>query len=190
MTSRHPLSPATIVSGLIVTIVGGIVVAMLVGEGRFAPSPSIDITLTNHHCEALDYYVDGQLTVSALAPGATAVFQTTRGQHSIQLCIPGTDNCTEGSQSWRRSTTDSITRGTTCLIEITLTNDHCKALDYYVDERLVVSVLGAGSTATFETTPGEHSIRLCIPGTGNCTEGTSTWQTSTTQAISRGSDCP
>ena len=36
---HHPLSPAVLISGLIVTILGGVIVAILVGEGRFS-SPS------------------------------------------------------------------------------------------------------------------------------------------------------
>jgi hypothetical protein len=36
MNERHPLSPTVIISGVIITVLGGILVALLVGEGRFA----------------------------------------------------------------------------------------------------------------------------------------------------------
>ncbi len=38
--SQNPLSSKAIIAGLVVTIIGGIVVASIVGEGRFAPSDS------------------------------------------------------------------------------------------------------------------------------------------------------
>ena len=45
---HHPLSLAVIVSGILITVLGGTIVAFLVGEGRFAaPSPTSSPTKDN-----------------------------------------------------------------------------------------------------------------------------------------------
>jgi len=48
MTTRNdsPLSPSAIIGGLIVTIVGGVIVAMLVREGRFANSTPTPVVIS------------------------------------------------------------------------------------------------------------------------------------------------
>lgn len=47
LKNESPLSPAVIISGLIVTILGGVIVAWLVGEGRFAqPVPTRILVIT------------------------------------------------------------------------------------------------------------------------------------------------
>jgi len=40
MGPHHPLSPRVLLATLLVTIIGGVIVAMIAGEGRFAPSAS------------------------------------------------------------------------------------------------------------------------------------------------------
>jgi hypothetical protein len=71
-----------------------------------------------------------------------------------------------------------------------LTNYHCQAQDFYVDGHLAASV-ASGATTIFKTTPGQHSIFTCLPGTSTCGAKIQVdWTTSTTQSISRGSDCP
>jgi hypothetical protein len=38
MKAENPLHPRALLAGLIVAVVGGIIVAVIVGEGRFAPT--------------------------------------------------------------------------------------------------------------------------------------------------------
>jgi len=80
---------------------------------------------------------------------------------------------------------------TSNLINIILTNNNCKALDYYVDGNLIFSPIEAGSMMTFSTTPGKHPNYSCLPNTTTCGEVRwNEWTSSTTHSIERTSDCP
>lgn len=70
-------------------------------------SPSvIKITLTNQNCHPNDFYVDDQLIISSIQPGADVVFSTTTGNHVVFACAVGTNICAEKtSVFWSSSTT-------------------------------------------------------------------------------------
>ncbi len=78
-------------------------------------SACLQIALTNNHCLAEDYFVDGHLAVASLAAGATTTFLVAPGQHSVYVCTAGTSSCGEIVQlDWTASTTASIARGLSC----------------------------------------------------------------------------
>ena len=154
------------------------------------PACPLTIYLTNNNCADEDYYVDGKF-VTSIAAGASTTFQIAPGQHSNYACLPGTTTCGESSQvNWSTSaTTASIFRNPSCLITITLTNNHCEPQEFYVDGQLVASP-APGATTTFQIAPGAHSARACAAGTTSCTEAQVDWPTSTTYILFRGSNCP
>lgn len=39
--NNSPLAPAALLAGIIITVVGGLITAAIVGEGRFAPKPEV-----------------------------------------------------------------------------------------------------------------------------------------------------
>jgi len=169
-------------------------------ETTAGPSPAlITITLTNTHCNAQDFYVDG-VKVITIPADSTETFQSTIGKHETYSCQPGTLTCGDSVEvNWLGSTTQTINRGSSCgavaspapaLITITLTNTHCAAQDFYVDGEKVITI-SADSTDTFQTTIGRHTTYSCLPGTLTCGSSVEVnWIGSTTQTISRGSSCP
>lgn len=78
------------------------------------PRCPVTITLKNENCFDQDYYVDGKVVVQ-VAAGATAKFQVTPGQHKVQACTTGTENCgSEAELNWPQSTTTSISPNPSC----------------------------------------------------------------------------
>jgi hypothetical protein len=152
----------------------------------------ITVSLTNHHCGAMDFYVDESLTAAALPANSTMDFEITPGAHETYVCLPGTNTCgPKLSVNWLVSTTHSINRGSQCPVTITLTNNHCTAQDFYVDERLTAAALSPNSTVNFEVAAGPHETYVCEQGTDTCGPKSSVnWSGSTTFSISRGAQCP
>jgi hypothetical protein len=163
------------------------------------PLPAIlTITITNHNCEAQDYYVDDVYKITLLAD-ETSEFQTTAGVHRVYACQSGTLNCGQPTNiNWIGSTTTFINRGDYCqnatqapdVITITLTNNNCDAHDYYVDGVFVLTI-AAGATSEFQTTAGDHSLYVCHIGTSDCGDPVNvTWNESRTAGINRADYCP
>ncbi len=181
--------------GLLVTIIGGIIVAWYIREGeRFQSSQmdSVSIALTSHYCAPQDFYVDGEKVISSIYPDATVAFKTSKGDHWVYPCSPMTNVCGDTVLiNWNKATSYTIEVDDRCPITITLSNEHCVAQDYYVDGNLVVSAIAPNSTANFETNSGKHETATCVPGTNTCADKLVVeWTTSTTQYIARGSQCP
>jgi len=162
------------------------------------PSPSanalqtVRITLTNFFCISQDFYVDNLLVVKALEPGASTTFQVTPGQHSTYVCKPGTDSCSSPTPiNWATAASHSIFSSPDCKIDITLTNNFCKAQDFYVDDTLVVQALDPNATITFQVKPGQHSAYACLAGTTDTCGETSQldWTESGTHSIDTSPSC-
>lgn len=155
------------------------------------PPDTVSINLMNEDCKALDYYVDEELVVSIEAE-SNKIFKTNGGEHWVTTCIAGTNICSTPNQvNWTSQVVQrTIFRGSGCPVTITLISEHCKPLDYYVDDEFVVSV-EAGSTTKFEITSGEHLVKVCVPGTNSCSESNEVSWTSVTETrnIYRGSNC-
>jgi len=85
------------------------------GASTVASNPGqIKVDLTNNHCQAQDFYLDGKL-LSTIKPGVTISFSTSEGEHSFQVCDPGTSSCGELiSEYWSISRQLSISRGASC----------------------------------------------------------------------------
>ena len=82
---------------------------------RSAKCP-ITITISNESCLIADYYVDGNLVASAIAPNSTANFNITPGTHETLACLSGTtDNCGDKlTLAWTVSTTQRIAKSPSC----------------------------------------------------------------------------
>lgn len=158
-------------------------------EPTIAP---ITITLTNDNCYPQEYYVDN-VKMASIPAGETIVFNTAPGPHQVLACTTGSTTCGDPVQIvWEVSTTAVIHPHPSCnLATITLTNNHCQPVDYYVDNTLMVSSIAAYANAQFTVVPGTHQVYVCDPGTSIC-GGTVelTWNTSTTAGILKGPDCP
>ena len=159
------------------------------------PEPTtvtISITLTNYNCYPQEYYVDN-IKMASIPAGETIVFDTVPGPHQVRACTTGSTTCGDPVQIvWEVSTTAVIHPHPSCnLATITLTNNHCQPVDYYVDNTLMVSSIAAYASAQFSVVPGSHQVYVCDPGTSIC-GGTVelTWNTSTTAGILKGPDCP
>jgi hypothetical protein len=75
----------------------------------------LTVTITNRHCKNEDVYVDDDLVGIALGQGAQVVFRSTAGEHTIQACPAGTQDCGEPSKiTWTRSITLTIDAGPDC----------------------------------------------------------------------------
>jgi hypothetical protein len=83
---------------------------------RAAGPKLITITLTNKHCAAQDYYVDGIVMVSSIGPNAKVPFNVIPGEHQVLSCSPNTNSCGDPvTVTWTTSTTTEISPGITCL---------------------------------------------------------------------------
>jgi hypothetical protein len=95
------------------------------GSGEYVPvsnqvnitiqpqTKKIRISLTNKNCKTEDFYLDGKLLTS-IEPGSTIAFTTTEGKHTTKACAHGTSNCSGSTYNWSVSTTDSISRNSSC----------------------------------------------------------------------------
>lgn len=139
---------------------------------NLSPNCPITITLTNNACKVGDFYVDGTLVVTTLAPGNSIKFTISPGTHLIKNCIAGTDNCSDTSEiEWLASSDFTIVPSSSpCSVIITLTNNACEVGDFYVDGTLVVTTLAPGNSTKFTVSPGTHLIKNCIAGTDNCSD--------------------
>lgn len=200
----------------IITVVGAIIAAIITVSGNIqveklrqnagvvgnTPKPTaviptdttiapITITLTNYNCYPQDYYVDNE-KMASIPAGDTAVFNTVPGPHQVLACTTGSTTCGDPIQIvWEVSTTALINPHPSCLVTITLTNNHCQSLDYYVDDAMMVSSIAADATFQFSIVPGLHRVYACDPGTGNCGSSVElSWGTSTTAEIRKGPACP
>lgn len=74
-------------------------------------------------------------------------------------------------------------------ISVDLTNENCEAQDFYLDGNLI-STIKPGSTITFTTVEGTHTVQVCAPRTSNCGDLISEyWSISRPLSISRSSSC-
>jgi hypothetical protein len=159
--------------GVLVTVLGGVILAWLIGEGVFqrssSPEDNVVITLTNEHCQAMDFYVDDRLAAARVEPGATVEFNVTPGGHSTYTCLADTGSCGETRQvNWPRAATWEIAAGANCLTAVTVENRNCAAIDVWVDGELTVAAVQPGAAQTFQAPLGEHSVYYCNAGTQDC----------------------
>jgi hypothetical protein len=156
------------------------------------PLSQVTITIINNNCIAQDYYVDGTRVLSAIPSGAIQTFQVFPGQHAAYACEPRTNNCASPEQiDWTTRRTNAIGRSSSCPVTITLTNNNCKAQDYYVDGTKVLSAIAPGANETFQVSPRQHAVYSCEPGTNNCASPEQIdWTTRRTNTIGRASYCP
>jgi hypothetical protein len=152
-----------ILVGILVTIVGGVLLAWYLGEGhRFQSNQSdiVSVKLTSHYCNSQDFLVDGERVATSIEPNTTVVFKTTSGEHWIYYCSPTTNDCGESTLvNWDKATSYTIEVDSRCPIAITVTNMDCSASDYYVGGNLVASNIPPnGGMASFEIRPGEYEV--------------------------------
>lgn len=78
------------------------------------------------------------------------------------------------------------------LISISLTNEHCYPIDYYVDGIRKASSVSEGETVSFKVKPGKHRCQACVTGTNECNfeEKAVEWNESTPMYIDPGLACP
>lgn len=75
-------------------------------------------------------------------------------------------------------------------VTIALENQDCKVQDYYIDDKLIVTV-NPDSTTIFETNTGEHWVQACSPGKTTCGGlNKVNWTSNTRRYIYRSSSCP
>jgi hypothetical protein len=102
---------------------------------------------------------------------------------SAIACLANPDACKQSSRPSGATAAPPVT--------ITLVNQHCMAVDYYVDNRLVVSGLPSGYQKAFSTTAGQKTVQVCNAGTQNaCTPAfAQNWPSSATRTILPGDSC-
>ena len=71
-------------------------------------------------------------------------------------CLADPNSCKQSSRPSGATASPPVT--------ITLVNQHCMAVDYYVDNRLVVSGLPSGYQKAFSTTAGQKTVQICNAG--------------------------
>ena len=152
----------------------------------------ITLTLTNSHCNILDYYVDGNLMVSSIVPTAKVQFNVIPGEHQVLICNANTHICGDPFMvNWTKSTTTFIPSAVGCPITITLTNSNCNPLNFYVDGSLMVSSIAPKAEVRFNVIPGEHQVFVCHPNTNDCGEPVLVnWASSTAAFIGTSTNCP
>lgn len=197
--SNDPLAPRAILAGILVATVSGFLTFYLTREKsihrpeKADPPPStlnmIGITLNNENCLPQDFYVDDRKVASVDADSATT-FSIAEGKHATQSCNRGTQNCGATSAvNWPISTIHRITRWEGCAVSITLSNENCFPLDFYVDGQKVASI-AAESEATFSIAEGRHTTRACTRGTRTCGDSSTVdWPSSTIHRITRWTGC-
>jgi hypothetical protein len=199
------IPPLNSMSRILASIIGTFFVVFGVSQGIISQSPpqptetsagaasqsQINIALTNNHCDAQDFYVDGRL-VTSIGANESVVFPANSGQHWVYTCEVSTKKCTQPNQiNWTSSTAHLIARGANCPIEITLRNNNCEPQDFYVDNKLMVRSIVPGDTSAFNIIPGNHSAYTCVVNTNTCSKPQDfTWRTRAEHVIGKDANCP
>jgi hypothetical protein len=163
----------------------------------FNPPPKalVTINLTNYDCVAHDFHVvtsdDSQLLIIFAEPGQTRRFPISPGSYKAYTCNAGTNQCVDPFVvEWDASSIASIGRGRNCPVSIALTNNNCRAEDFYVDGQRIVSI-GAGEARPLQVPPGSHQVKICNAGSQECSSPfTVDWTSASTPSIARESSCP
>lgn len=184
-----------ILNGLLITIVGGVIVAWIIREGELFQSKEAEqvaISIVNNDCFSNNLMVDGETVALSIPPKGATFIKVRSGEHWVQSCSTNNpSNCQPLSKlEWANTEEYSIPKSRSCPITITLTNNDCKSSDFYVDGNVAVSNIGEAESKGFEVVPGTHMLKACLAGTDNCgNEHELDWQTSTEHFIKRSSSC-
>ncbi len=157
--------------------------------GEVAISEPITVSVTNRACLIQNYGIDNAVTLT-VAPGETKSVASRTGEHSVQICFPGTGDCGERTTVlWAEPVSVTID-ACPASITVQVTNKDCDPQRYYVDGQLVAPYLVQDADTTFDTNPGYHRVHTCNIETGDCSEDVLViWADSTETLIAPSGRC-
>ncbi len=132
-------------------------------------SEPITVSVTNRACLIQNYGIDEAVTLT-VAPGETKSVASRTGEHSVQVCFPGTGDCGEHNTVLWTEPVNITIDACPDSITVKVTNSDCDPQRYYVDGQLVAPYLVQGADSTFDTNPGYHRVHTCNIDTGDCSE--------------------
>lgn len=98
--------------------------------------------------------------------------------------------CLFSPETCKDKTSDAGSASTSSGITITLVNEHCAAVDYYVNDQRVVADLPAGYQTTFIVPPGSFATKACLADTSNCGSiVTRNWSADDVATVGAGDGC-
>lgn len=98
------------------------------------------------------------------------------------VCLFSPDTCKDKSSAQASNTSNKVT--------VTLVNEHCAAVDYYVNDQLAVSSLPGGYQTSFSVSPGNYETKACLADSSNCgSTVTRDWSADDVATIRAGEGC-
>jgi hypothetical protein len=94
MGERHPFHPLVILSGIIVAVVGTVIAAMIIGEGRFAPATPMPVTLNQNGAVSPPAHKATQIPITLPVPPTISV-QATSAPPRTEILPEGVNSASE-----------------------------------------------------------------------------------------------